>query len=744
MKSLFLSLVLTLTISISLKAQLSGIVTDENNNSLPYVNVYVKNTSLGTTTNPEGRYELELSKGQHEIIFQYIGFKNQIETINYENRNEKLDVVMVPETYQLQEVTISANAEDPAYAIIRKAQAKRKYYKKLLDNYECDAYVRGFNKVVNAPEKVLGIEIGDFEGALDSNRTGVVYLSESISKLYYKEGKSKEVMYSSKMSGNDQIYSFNSAQEMDLNFYSNTVELNRKLVSPIATNAMAHYKYKLEGATYDSNGQLFNKIKVIPKNKYGNSFSGYIYINENLWNIHSLELSATKEATQIPVIDTLTFKQIYAPLNKEDWIPMSNIAIFEASAFGFGIEGNFACVYSNYIMGEVTDDIFNNVVYKVEKEANERTDNYWDTIRPIPLTIEEKLDYQKKDSIKIVRESPAYLDSIDRKANEFEIKDLLLGYNKQNSFTRTKVRFSSIIGNIRLNSIQGWNSTFKIGYNKNYNKVATKTLHTELGINYGLSEKVLRPNLSAKYRANRTSNLVLEASAGKQLTQYSRLNPIRDWVNSFYTLIGSKNYLKAYDKEYLTLKINSDLLPGLSGDISVDYENRRAVTNNYLTETKRADKNYTSNNPQLANNDSPAFENHQAVILRASLLINIGQKIWSYPDRKFKVNSSWPTLGFYYKSGLKILGGDTKYHLLYSRLTKRMETSIYGHTKISLLLGDFVGDEQPEYFIDYMHAVGNQTHLGFPQEYRYSFLNLPYYSNSTNGRFFSKNWGGSL
>jgi len=494
---------------------------------------------------------------------------------------------------------------------------------------------------------------------------------------------------------------------MDLNFYSNTVELNRKLVSPIANNAMAHYKYKLEGATYDSNGQLFNKIKVIQKNKYGNSFSGYIYINENLWNIHSLELSATKEATQIPVIDTLTFKQ-----------------------------GNFACVYSNYILGKVTDDIFNNVVYKVEKEANERTDNYWDTIRPIPLTIEEKLDYKKKDSIKIVRESPAYLDSVDREANKFEIKDLLLGYSKQNSFTRTRFRVSSIIGKIRLNTIQGWNSSFKMGYTKNYNKARTKSLKTELDLNYGLSEKIFRPNLSIRYRANRTNNFVIESQIGKQLSQYSRINPIRDWVNSFYTLLGNKNYLKAYDKEYFTLKVNSDILPGLSGGLSIDYENRTALTNHYLSETSRLEKNYSSNNPQLPDNDSPAFVDHQAFILRASLLINIGQKIWSYPDRTFKVNSSWPTLGLYYKSGLKILGGDASYHLLYSRLTKRMETSIYGHSKISLMAGSFVGENKPEYFIDYMHANGNQTHLGFPQEYRYSFLNLPYYSHSTNGDFF--------
>lgn len=740
MRSAFLCLAIIFALSTLCQAQLSGTVYDENGLPLPYVNVYVKNTSIGTTTNPEGKYVLELVQGEHEIVYQFIGYKNENKFINITDKETTLDLSMKPESYTLVEVTINADAEDPAYAIIRKAQEKRKYYKELLDNYECDAYVRGFNKVIKAPEKVLGIEVGDFEGALDSNRTGVVYLSESISKLYYKEGQAKEILYSSKVSGNDQGYSFNSAREMDLNLYSNTVQLNsnmgRKLVSPIANNAMSHYKYKLEGATYDSNGQLVNKIKVTPKNKYGNAFSGYVYINENLWNFHSLELDARKEATQIPFLDTLSFKQIYAPLDDKLWIRMSNVANFSMGAFGFGIEGSFACVYSNYNLGEVEDNVFNNEIFKVEKDANERTDSYWDTIRPIPLTLEEKVDYRRKDSIKIVRESPAFLDSIDRAANKFKFKNLILGYTKQNSFSKTSTSISSILGNVRLNTIQGWNSTLKFGFDKRYNKAETKSLKTELALNYGLSEKVIRPRLSIAYQANWTNNLKIETELGKKLSQYSRTKPIKDWVNSLYTLLSSRNYLKAYDKEFFTLKASSDLFPGVAGGMSIDYENRSALTNHYLSDTRRAEKNYSSNNPLEPSIDNPAFEDHQAFIFRAHLIFNIGQKVWSYPDWKFKMNSGWPTIGIYYKSGLEILGGDAKYHLLYTNISKRLQTGIYGQSNFRIKAGSFLGAKKPEYFIDYYHPNGNQTHLGFPREYSYCFLDLPYYSISTDGEFF--------
>lgn len=43
----------------------------------------------------------------------------------------------------------------------------------------------------------------------------------------------------------------------------------------------------------------------------------------------------------------------------------------------------------------------------------EKSNEYWDSLRPIPLTIGEKLDYQKRDSIAIVIESVSILIQIE-------------------------------------------------------------------------------------------------------------------------------------------------------------------------------------------------------------------------------------------------------------------------------------------------------------------------------------------
>ena len=719
--------------------QISGTVQDSESNLLPYVNIYVENTSIGTTTNINGEYSMKLEPGNYNLVYQFIGFKTYKENIKISNKEILKNVILEDESYAMPEIVISANAEDPAYAIIRKAQAKRKYYQKLLQNYECDAYMRGFNKILKAPEKILGFEIGDMDGALDSTRQGVIYLSESVSKLYSFEGNKKEIMYSSKISGNDQGYSFNSAKEMEFNFYDNMIDLgSKKIVSPIGSSAMSYYKFKLEGAKYDDNGQLVNKIKVSPKNEYSPAFFGHIYINEDIWNINSLELGLTKKSLGQEFVDSLMFKQTFIPISQEHWMPFSNIIKFRLGAFGFDIGGNFACVYSNYIIDNINQGVFNREVFKVEENANLRNEMYWDSIRPIPLTQEESIDYVRKDSIRLVRESPAFLDSIDRKNNKFKIGNLLGAYSHQNSIKKSSWGFTTPIEDVNVNTIQGWNGGFGINYRKSFDKNRTKRLRFKAKVNYGLSEKKWRPNAAIHYRANRINNLTFSLSGGKALSQINDLNPISTRFNTIMTYFFRRNYLKAYDKTYASFALGRSIGPALGLKTSLTYESRSSLVNNYDKSTfYKESREFTPNIPD--------FADHKALIFKASLRIKIGEELWSYPDRVFRVGSKWPTIWLHYKQSL----GDSnnaQFSLLHATINKRYTLGLFGDLSFHVHGGYFL--EEPDYFIDYMHFYGNQTHVANPRTYWNRFLIMPYYALSTSQEFvelhLQHNFKGSL
>ncbi len=732
--------ILLLFIASQMLAQITGTVKDSHGMPLSYVNVYVKNSSIGTTTNFDGLYKLKLNPGQHTIVYQYIGFQTQEVDIQIEKEEIRKDIVLFDMSYTMPEVTITSGGEDPAYAIIRKAQAKRKFHLEQNSEYECDAYVRGFNKIYNAPEKIMGIEVGDMDGALDSTRQGVVYLSESVSKLYVSGSKSKEVMTSSKISGDDQGYSFNSAQEMDFNFYQNTLDLNKKIISPIASNALNFYDYLLEGAHVDENGQLVNKIKVIPKNDYTPCFFGHIYINEDLWNINSVKVGVTSKATQLAFIDTLNFEQNYIPLASDKWMMLSNIIEFRMSAFGFEVGGSFACVYSNYKLGPVDANIFNREIYVVKDGANEKSEMFWDSIRPIPLTIEEELDYIRKDSIRIVKENPEYLDSMDRKNNKLAVTDILTSYSHQNSKKRSSWSISSPLTNIDVNTIQGWNGSLGFKFNKSYNKQRTRTLSINTDVNYSTSSKQWRPRISANFRFNRKNNLSISGSTGRSISQFNSQEPITERLNAIMTLFFRRNYLKAYDKYFAHLRLSQYIGSLFYGRFSIDYEDRSALSNNY-------DGSLFYKNSREFTNNLLGFEDHQAIILRTSLRIRFGERLVSYPDRTFRIGSQWPTLWLHYKKGINSIGGsDVNYDLLHASIRKQYSVGNLGTFDFYIHGGTFI--TKPEFFIDAYHFVGNQTHIAYPQSYITSFLLLPYYENSTNNDFaqfhFQHNFNGWL
>ena len=103
--------------------QIKGTVVDDKGNPLPFVNIFEENTYIGTTSNEQGKYELNVRiPGNHTILFQYLGFKTNKQIVVLQNNAPTaiVDVIMVEENFTLKEVVINT-AENPANEIIRNA-----------------------------------------------------------------------------------------------------------------------------------------------------------------------------------------------------------------------------------------------------------------------------------------------------------------------------------------------------------------------------------------------------------------------------------------------------------------------------------------------------------------------------------------------------------------------------------------------------------------------------------------------
>lgn len=720
-------------------AQIKGLITDENGDPMPYVSIYLPEINKGTISNDDGNYQIDINTpGNYTISFHYLGYKTISKTYEIVAFPYELNIQMLPEAQQLDAVIISSS-EDPAYRVIRNAIAKRSEYRKQELSFTATFYSKGFYKVANVPKKILGQEIDDLDGTLDSvTRSGIVYLSETFSEIAYQAPNNfKETITASKVSGDDNGVSFNSAQSANFNFYDNTLDINRSIVSPIAENAMNYYRYKLQNTFYDIYGHLINQIEVIPKRSNDKVFSGTIYIVEDTWYIYGLELSVTGASSGNEFIDQLVFTQnfSYVP-EKENWIKTSQFIDIEAGIFGINFNGRFTAVYSDYNFNPNFDNkYFGKVIYEYQEGATKKDSSFWDQNRPVPLSEEQSTDYVKKDSIRKTRTSRKYLDSIDRKSNKFKILDLINGYTYRNSYEKYNVGYTGV-GRFSYNTVQGYTLNAGVFYNKTFykpeDKDSLKPRRLRVGANaeYGFSDKRLRPTGSISYNA-------FTLSGGVRTRQFNEAEPIDRTVNAFYTLFLERNFMKIFDQGFLKLNHSRRLAPGLYAGFNIGYEDRRAVFNETFNTLIGSNNRFTSNDPLNPTDEtSKTFERHKLMKADLGLVYRFGAKVFKYPNFEYDVsNQSLPTLRLSYRSAWFSNISDYDFQLLDFKVNYYLDLADKGKLGLSSSAGTFI-DGGDINFIDFRHFNGNQTKIGTTSSYLEVFNILPYYQLSTNDDYF--------
>lgn len=83
----------------------SGQVTDESGVAFPGVNVVVKGTTTGTTTDSDGKYSLEVPDGNSILVFSFVGYS--VQEVAVAGRTA-VDLSMTPDVQSLSEVVVTA------------------------------------------------------------------------------------------------------------------------------------------------------------------------------------------------------------------------------------------------------------------------------------------------------------------------------------------------------------------------------------------------------------------------------------------------------------------------------------------------------------------------------------------------------------------------------------------------------------------------------------------------------------
>lgn len=733
MKSIHLTFLIIFSSISALFAQefkLKGSIKDTDGAAVPFVSVYIKNTTKGTSANVDGVYSLSLDKGTFNIVYKAIGYKALEKEISIaENTTE--DVVLTAEAYTLSGVTIDGNAEDPAYEIIRQAIKKRKEHLTEVKAYTTDVYIKGVQKLVGAPKKFFGRDVRKTLD-LDTNRRGILYLSESTSTFAFERpGKIHEEMISSKISGRNNAFSFNKASDLIINFYDNILLDNtmsaRGFVSPISDHALRYYRYKLLGTSIE-NGATINKIQIIPRREHDPVFRGIIYIKEDSWHLVNANVYLT-ENSGINLIDTLKISQQF--LKVEDTYMPSNMNFqFNGNVFGFKFEGYYAGVYSNYnIHPNFPRNYFTGEILKITKAVNKKDSLFWLNNRPIPLTPEESRDYVRKDSIAALKASKPYLDSLEKANNKFGIaKMLITGYTINNRYDRKRLRLDPILPALFYNTVEGFGARYGVTYTKDLEYGAFYSIRPE--VRYGFSNKLLTGSLSGNYFYNPLKRASISASAGSGIYDLNNYGSMSLLSNSFNSLFFETNFSKFYKKEFANIETSRELTNGLQATISAEFNRNTNLVNTTTYKIKDLKgETFSSNNPFSPEVESPLFPTYEAFILNASLTYTVGQSYITRPERKIYQESKYPSIRVSYKKAFKgILSSDVDYDLISAEIYQnKISSGLWGYSSFVVGAGKFLNNAQI-YYPEFQHFRGNNSLFGLPELRKFLFLDFYLYS----------------
>lgn len=744
-----------ITFSFSVNAQkVSGIIKSKNTGAvLTFASVTIKGSPTGTTSNENGFYSLDLRPGKYILVFRFVGYATQQQTVEVSNTDTRLDIIMQEQETQLPDVVVG-NGEDPAYAIIRHAIKMKDIYSDPMDSFTCEAYIKTQMKTRKLPQRVFGKKITDNDRkqmGVDSAGKGTIYLSESVTRVaHVKPDDTKLQILSGRESGSNG-YGFNFP--IFLNFYQNNINVlmgsfnPRGYVSPIADGALNFYKYKLLG-TFEDEGKLVNKILVTPRRNYEPVFSGIINITDGDWRIHSLDMLLTK-TSQLQILDTVNIKQINGEVLPGVWMTTNQSIFFTFNFLGIDAVGSTLDVYSKFNNHPgFPKKYFNKIVAAYDTAANKKDSVYWDSVRPVQLSDEEKKDFHVKDSIYKVSNDSAHtkarIDSLRKQQGKVSLGNVFIS-----GFTRsdykpdnyTSWKWEPLLRNIEYNTVEGFvvkaSSTFTHYFNKWQRPVSFTP-----AVRYGFSNT----HLNVYGTVNIPGRMIKDGdqtinqhginwivSGGKNISQFNIENPISPLINEIYTLIGKRNYMKLYEKYFAGIRFSKDYRNGLKFYVSANYEDRLPLNNTTDYSIAYKKRVFTPNYP-TEKLDSQ-FTRHQAFLLTAKIDYTPGMKYIQFPYGKVPLGSKYPTFSFMYQKGVNnIFGSDVNFDKWKFSIRNSMNLKLAGTFKYNVSVGGFLNTKKV-FIQDYQHFNGNQTF--YASEYLNSFQIAPYYANSTTAGFYA-------
>ncbi|WKD85919.1 TonB-dependent receptor SusC [Polaribacter huanghezhanensis] len=484
--------------------KISGQIVNVNNEPLPYINVYFKNTTNGTVTGFDGSFQLTSSKKRGRIEISCVGYETL--SLKFSTKKTSFKIILKEASNVLDEIVIVSKPkkrlkkkENPAYRILKEVWSrKKKNGLKLVKSYQyrkLQTTEVGLNNLDSLFLKtIFKKEYKEVLKELPPNDDGINYyiplfLSETVKNIYGNNilNIEREDIEAEKNDGVNKdgfVFERMSNTFNDIDIHKNNIEILKKsFVSPISTTGFETYDYVLHDSIIVNNKKTY-AIYFFPRRDGDLAFEGFLWVADKNFSITKIKMKINKDIN-LNFVRRLSFEKEFIIKNDSIYLSKKDVytgdfTLTDKSDDNKGLTIKKTSSYSNYIFDqELSDNFYSEKIIRYKPKQFHQNKIYWDSVSK---STEKKNTYKLIHSVKNQKK----IKQISSVLNTFSTGYFSLGSNLQ---------FGQYWNTIVKNSVEGLK--IKLGYRTF--KTTDDRFRVSGFVGYGTKDKRYKFGTEIKY-----------------------------------------------------------------------------------------------------------------------------------------------------------------------------------------------------------------------------------------------------
>lgn len=732
---ILLLVIFQVSLALSIEAQetrISGKVTDiATGQPIPFVNIYFKNTSIGITSDLNGAFLLTTNQAGDSIYASSIGYQTMVIPVK-KGTSQVINFEMAESLTTLAEIQVRPEERWIELLMRRVIKSKEFNNPDQIQFYQCELYNKIQIDINNLDEKFIDRKLFKpinfvFENLDTSDLNNKVFLpaliTESLSDFYFRKSPpaTREIIKANEVSGieNESFTQYLGGLLLNMNIYDNYLNVfDKNFVSPIANFGLSTYEYYLED-TILIDGKSCYQIRFEPKRKQELTFYGTIWIHDTTFAVKQVDMSTAEDAN-FNWVNDFYVSQTYDKVNGQYWTLTRDYRLVDMNPFEDqlikvpGFFGHRTVTYNNYVFDQPKTDEFYSTSTEVivEKEASDRSEEWWDENRPDTLKAEEKLIYEMVDSIMSV---PAF--TYYKKFGKL----IGTGYWEQGKFD-----IGPVYKFLSFNAIEG--TRFRFGGRTSHS--FSRKLMLEGHVAYGTKDQSFKYGGAVKYMLNRNPRRAIELSYKYDMEQLGQ-DPNAFSEDNFFA-----SFFRRSPADKLTMVHEYKAL----------YEHEWFAGFSNTVRFIRRDVYSIGDDKFIINDNGKQYVDNSLVSNEIQLYTRFAYReryVYGQFERT-SFGTKYPVLELLYGYGIPgFPDSDVEYHRLHFKVKQWYNVANIGWSKYIFETGKIWG-KLPYPFLK-IHE-GNETFLYYPEAGNmvnyYEFISdlyaTMYYTHHFDGLFFNK------